>query len=65
MTFKNLISNINEIHNTLQIEALQGVNVNLIIRNYFIGHYMVEYEQNRQLSVAQISWIQNMTYTKG
>lgn len=46
MTFKNLISNINEIHNTLQIKALQSVSVNLTIRNYIIGHYIVEYEQN-------------------
>lgn len=46
MTFKNLISNINDIHNTLQIKALQSVSVNLTIRNYLIGHYIVEYEQN-------------------
>lgn len=46
MTFKNLISNINDIHNTLQIKALQSVSVNLTIRNYIIGHYIVEYEQN-------------------
>jgi predicted nuclease of restriction endonuclease-like (RecB) superfamily len=46
MTFKTLLSNINEIHNTLQIKALQSVSVNLTIRNYLIGHYIVEYEQN-------------------
>jgi predicted nuclease of restriction endonuclease-like (RecB) superfamily len=46
MTFKTLISNINDIHNTLQIKALQSVSVNLTIRNYLIGHYIVEYEQN-------------------
>lgn len=46
MTFKTLISNINNIHNTLQIKALQSVSVNLTIRNYLIGHYIVEYEQN-------------------
>lgn len=46
MTFKNLISNINDIHNTLQIKALQSVSVNLTIRNYLIGHYIVEYEQS-------------------
>ena len=46
MTFKNLISNINDIHNTLHIKALQSVSVNLTIRNYIIGHYIVEYEQN-------------------
>jgi hypothetical protein len=46
MTFKTLISNINDIHNTLQKKALQSVSVNLTIRNYLIGHYIVEYEQN-------------------
>lgn len=46
MTFKTLLININEIHNTLQIKALQSVSVNLTIRNYIIGHYIVEYEQN-------------------
>lgn len=46
MTFKTLISNINDIHNTLQIKTLQSVSVNLTIRNYLIGHYIIEYEQN-------------------
>jgi len=46
MTFKTLLTNINDIHNTLQIKALQSVSVNLTIRNYLIGHYIVEYEQN-------------------
>lgn len=46
MTFKNLISSINDIHTTLQIKAIQSVSVNLTIRNYLIGHYIVEYEQN-------------------
>jgi len=46
MTFKNLISSINDIHTSLQIKAIQSVSVNLTIRNYLIGYYIVEYEQN-------------------
>lgn len=46
MTFNTLISNINETHTQLQIKALQSVSVNLTIRNYLIGHYIIEYEQN-------------------
>lgn len=46
MTFKTLLTSINDIHNTLHIKALQSVSVNLTIRNYIIGHYIVEYEQN-------------------
>lgn len=46
MTFKNLLSSISDIHTTLQIKAIQSVSVNLTIRNYLIGYYIVEYEQN-------------------
>ena len=45
MTFENLLSSINDIHESLQIKAIQSVSVNLTIRNYIIGHYIVEYEQ--------------------
>lgn len=37
MTFKTLLTNINDIHNTLQIKALQSVSVNLTIRNILKG----------------------------
>ncbi len=46
MTFESLLSSINNIHTSLQIKALQSVSVNLTIRNYLIGHYIIEYEQN-------------------
>jgi len=41
-----ILAKIDDIHNTLQIKALQSVSVNLTIRNYLIGHYIVEYEQS-------------------
>lgn len=37
MTFKNLISNISDIHDILQIKAMQSVSVNLTIRNILKG----------------------------
>ena len=41
-----LISTINDIHSELQASAANAVNKALTIRNWLIGHYIVEYEQN-------------------
>lgn len=46
MTLSILISNIETVHNTFQAKALQSVSVNLTLRNFVIGYYIVEYEQN-------------------
>jgi len=46
MTLSTLISNIETAHNTFQVKALQSVSVNLTLRNFVIGYYIVEYEQN-------------------
>jgi predicted nuclease of restriction endonuclease-like (RecB) superfamily len=46
MTLSTLISNIETAHNTFQEKALQSVSVNLTLRNFVIGYYIVEYEQN-------------------
>ncbi|KIM10471.1 MAG: cytoplasmic protein [Sulfurovum sp. FS08-3] len=46
MTLSTLISNIETAHNTFQAKALQSVSVNLTLRNFVIGYYIVEYEQN-------------------
>lgn len=46
MTLINLISNIDNIHQTLQEKALQSVSINLTLRNFIIGYYIVEYEQH-------------------
>lgn len=46
MTLSTLISNIETAHNTFQAKALQSVSVNLTLRNFLIGYYIVEYEQN-------------------
>lgn len=41
-----LIRNISLVHNRLQQQAANAVNQALTIRNWLIGHYIVEYEQN-------------------
>jgi hypothetical protein len=46
MNLNNLISTINSVHQTFQAKALQSVSVNLALRNFVIGYYIVEYEQN-------------------
>lgn len=46
MTLSTLISNIETAHNTFQVKALQSVSVNLTLRNFVIGYYIVEYGQN-------------------
>ena len=44
--FKSLINNISDIHNHLQKQAASAINKTLTIRNWLIGYYIVEYEQN-------------------
>jgi len=46
MTLPNLIATIDTVHQTFQTRALQSVSVNLTLRNFVIGYYIVEYEQN-------------------
>lgn len=46
MKFDNLISVISETHSHLQAEAAKSVNRLLTARNWLIGFYIVEYEQN-------------------
>jgi len=44
--FKQLIENIKQIHQNLQKHATSAVNQALTIRNWLIGFYIVEFEQN-------------------
>jgi hypothetical protein len=44
--FKQLIDIISETHSTLQQKAASAVNKSLTIRNWLIGFYIVEFEQN-------------------
>lgn len=40
-----LISIIDTVHQTFQTKALQSISINLTLRNFIIGYYIVEYEQ--------------------
>lgn len=46
MKFEELIESINSIHNELQQKAVSAINKYLTIRNWLIGFYIVEFEQN-------------------
>lgn len=46
MTLLTLISTVDTVHQTFQTKAMQSVSVNLTLRNFVIGYYVVEYEQN-------------------
>jgi predicted nuclease of restriction endonuclease-like (RecB) superfamily len=45
-TFDHLITQITTVHTTIQTEAIRSVSKSLTIRNWLIGYYIVEYEQN-------------------
>jgi predicted nuclease of restriction endonuclease-like (RecB) superfamily len=46
--FEALIDNVYKTHCILQENAAKAVNFNLTVRNWFVGCYIVEYEQNGQ-----------------
>jgi hypothetical protein len=46
MSYKLLISSIAEVHARTQADAAGAVNRHLTLRNWFIGAYIVEFEQN-------------------
>jgi predicted nuclease of restriction endonuclease-like (RecB) superfamily len=46
LSFANLVSIIEQTHSHFQQQAVKAVNVSLTIRNYLIGFYLVEFEQN-------------------
>jgi predicted nuclease of restriction endonuclease-like (RecB) superfamily len=46
MNFSNLVNRIQETHSFLQEVAAKAVNTPMTIRNWLIGYYIVEFEQN-------------------
>ena len=46
MNFNKLISQLNQTHVSFQQNAIQSVNLNLTVRNWLIGFYIVEFEQS-------------------
>ncbi len=46
MKYQSLLSSIDETHQTLQQSAVKAVNGHITLRNWLIGYYIVEFEQN-------------------
>jgi hypothetical protein len=46
MNFDLLLNTIQQTHTVFQQNAVKAVNVSLTIRNWLIGYYIVEFEQN-------------------
>ncbi len=46
MNFDVLVNNIQDTHTSLQQSAIKAINKHLTIRNWLIGFYIVEFEQN-------------------
>jgi len=46
MNFDNLILDIEQTHSILQKNTISLININLTVRNWLIGYYIVEFEQN-------------------
>ena len=44
--FNTLVNQIDTVHKTLQAKSVQTVSRSLTLRNWIIGYYIVEYEQN-------------------
>jgi len=44
-TFDRLVTQITTVHDNIQAEAIKSVSKSLTIRNWLIGYYIVEYEQ--------------------
>lgn len=48
LTFESLVGRINFIQDTLQAQAAHAINLSLTARNWLVGYYIVEFEQNGQ-----------------
>ena len=45
MKFDLLVDTIHHTHQSFQQKAIKAVNINLTLRNWLIGYYIVEFEQ--------------------
>ena len=48
MNFDLLLNTIQQTHTVFQQKAVKSVNVSLTLRNWLIGYYIVEFEQNSE-----------------
>lgn len=52
MNFEALVNHINAIQDMLQAQAVHAVNLALTSRNWLMGYYIVEFEQNGENHAA-------------
>jgi predicted nuclease of restriction endonuclease-like (RecB) superfamily len=64
MKFESLVSTIEQTHSHFQEQAVKAVNISLTIRNYLIGFYIVEFEQNGEDRAAYGSKLLDSLATK-
>jgi hypothetical protein len=48
MNFTALFENIKTVHETLQASVSKAINISITIRNWMIGYFIVEFEQNSE-----------------
>ena len=69
MTFELLAKNIEAIHSVLQQQAAHAVNLSLTSRNWLMGCYIVEFEQNgedrAQYGAKLLKRLEERLHTKG
>ncbi len=46
LTFVELVESIRVTHNLFSVQAVRAVNISLTLRNWIIGFFIREYEQN-------------------
>jgi hypothetical protein len=46
MNFESLVGHINQVQDVLQAQAAHAINLALTARNWLVGYYIVEFEQN-------------------
>ena len=64
MKFESLVSTIEQTHSHFQEQAVKAVNISFTIRNYLIGFYIVEFEQNGEDRAAYGSKLLDSLATK-
>lgn len=69
MTFELLARNIENIQTALQQQAAHAVNLSLTARNWLMGYYIVEFEQNgedrAQYGAKLLKRLEERLHTKG
>ncbi len=64
MRFQQLIKAITQAHTSLQSSAVKAVNKYLTFRNWLIGYYIVEFEQNGEDRAAYGSGLEKKLLKK-